>query len=130
VSCSDFARGPGRSDRTGTATSHWIAVGAAAELTPGQRKLAFIGGRSIVLFNIDGMVHAIENSCPHNGASLASGQLEGCVLRCPAHGLRFDVRTGCMPGGSGLHLTTIPVQTVDGNLLVSLESLSANSAGA
>ncbi|WOD20808.1 Rieske 2Fe-2S domain-containing protein [Paraburkholderia kirstenboschensis] len=107
-----------------------MAVGAAGELTPGQRKLVFIGGRSIVLFNIDGMVHAIENSCPHNGASLASGQLEGCVLRCPAHGLRFDVRTGCMPGGHGLHLTTIPVQTVDGNLLVSLESLSANSAGA
>jgi 3-phenylpropionate/trans-cinnamate dioxygenase ferredoxin subunit len=38
----------------------------------GGRKLAFVGGRSIVLFNIEGTVHAIENSCPHNGSSLAS----------------------------------------------------------
>lgn len=98
-----------------------IVVGMADELGPGQRRLAFIDGRSIVLFNIDGTIHAIDNSCPHNGASLASGQLEGCVLRCPAHGLRFDLRTGCAPAGGGLRLTTFPVRTVDGKLLISLE---------
>ena len=38
-----------------------------------------MNGRSIVLFNIEGTVHAIDNSCPHNGASLASGKLEGGV---------------------------------------------------
>ena len=45
---------------------------------------------AFVLFNIDGSVSAPDNSCPHNGASLASGQLEGRLLRCPAHGLRFE----------------------------------------
>ena len=102
-------------------SSDQIPVGAVDELAPGQRKLAFVDGRSIVLFNIDGTIHAIDNACPHNGASLASGQLEGCVLRCPAHGLRFDLRTGCMPGAGGLSLTTFPVRAVDGKLFVSLE---------
>ncbi|WP_423907146.1 Rieske (2Fe-2S) protein [Caballeronia sp.] len=34
----------------------------------------------------------MSSHCPHNGALLASGQLEGRVLRCPAHGMRFDSR--------------------------------------
>ncbi|MEX3936975.1 Rieske (2Fe-2S) protein [Paraburkholderia phymatum] len=107
--------------------SRQIAVSPADELAPGQRKLAFVDGRSIVLFNIGGAIHAIDNSCPHNGASLASGQLEGCVLRCPAHGLRFDLRTGCMPGTGGLSLTTFPVRTVDGQLVVSLDEPDATT---
>lgn len=102
-----------------------IVVGVAAELAPGQRKLAFVDGRSIVLFNIGGALHAIDNTCPHNGASLASGKLEGCVLRCPAHGLPFDVRTGCMPGAGGLSLTTFAVTTVDSKLVVSLDEREA-----
>jgi 3-phenylpropionate/trans-cinnamate dioxygenase ferredoxin subunit len=110
--------------------SRQIPVGTADDLAPGQRMLAFIDGRSIVLFNIDGTLHAIDNSCPHNGASLASGQLEGCVLRCPAHGLRFDVRTGCMPGPGGLSLSTFPVSVVDGKLLVSVENADATAAHA
>lgn len=101
--------------------SRLVPVGMAKELAPGQRKLAFVDGRSIVLFNIDGTIHAIDNSCPHSGASLASGELDGCLLRCPAHGLRFDLRTGCMPGSGGLSLTTCPVQVVDGELLVGVQ---------
>jgi 3-phenylpropionate/trans-cinnamate dioxygenase ferredoxin subunit len=101
--------------------SRQIVVGVAAELAPGERKLTFVEGRGIVLFNVDGSIHAIENSCPHNGASLASGKLDGCVLRCPAHGLRFDLRSGCMPGVDGLSLTTFPVAIVDSKLVVSLD---------
>jgi 3-phenylpropionate/trans-cinnamate dioxygenase ferredoxin subunit len=108
--------------------SRHTPIGTVDELAPGQRKLSFVDGRSIVLFNIDGTVLAIDNSCPHNGASLAGGQLEGCMLRCPAHGLRFDLRTGCMPGAGGLSLTTFPVHAVDGKLLVSLDEPAATSA--
>ncbi|TDY16931.1 3-phenylpropionate/trans-cinnamate dioxygenase ferredoxin subunit [Paraburkholderia sp. BL6665CI2N2] len=105
--------------------SRQIVVDVAGELVPGQRKLAFIDGRSIVLFNIDGTLHAIDNTCPHNGASLAGGQLEGCMLRCPAHGLRFDVRTGCIAGTGGLNVTTFPVEIVDSKVVVSLDEPEA-----
>jgi 3-phenylpropionate/trans-cinnamate dioxygenase ferredoxin subunit len=110
--------------------SRQIVVGVAGELAPGQRKLAFIDGRSIVLFNVEGTLHAIDNACPHNGASLAGGQLEGCVLRCPAHGLRFDVRTGCMPGPGGLSVTTFPVEIVDSKVVVSLDEPNATPSHA
>ena len=101
-------------------SSDQIPVGAVDELAPGQRKRAFVDGRSSVLFNVDGTIHAIDDSCPHNGASVASGQLEGCMLRCPAHGLRFDLRTGRMPGAGGLSLTTFPVRAIDGKLVVDI----------
>jgi len=77
-----------------------ITVARLDELSPGQRKLVFVDGQSVVLFNIGGTIHAIDNSCPHNGASLASGKLEGSVLQCPAHGLRFDLSKPCEPGSS------------------------------
>jgi 3-phenylpropionate/trans-cinnamate dioxygenase ferredoxin subunit len=110
--------------------SHDVSVGSVDELPPGGRKLAFAGGRCIVLFNIEHTVHAIENSCPHNGASLASGQLDGRILRCPAHGLRFDVTTGCMPGTGGLCLTKLPVRIEDGRLVLTIDDpAAANSTG-
>jgi 3-phenylpropionate/trans-cinnamate dioxygenase ferredoxin subunit len=105
--------------------SRQISVGSADELAPGQRKLVFVDGRSVVLFNIDGELCAVENSCPHNGASLAGGQIEGRLLRCPAHGLRFDVSTGCMPGKGGLSLATFPVQNVAGRLELTVDDTPA-----
>lgn len=95
-----------------------LTVARISELPPGQRKLVFIDGRSVALFNIEGKLHAVDNSCPHNGASLAGGRLDGTVLQCPAHGLRFDLASGCMPGaGGGLCLKTFPVH-VDGEDVV------------
>ncbi|MFM0596578.1 Rieske (2Fe-2S) protein [Paraburkholderia dilworthii] len=110
--------------------SREIPVGTVDELAPGQRKLAFVEGRCIVLFNIDGTLHAIDDACPHNGASLASGRLEGCVLRCPAHGLRFDLRSGCTPGTGGLGLTTYPVRAVGSKLVMSFDGPGATPSQA
>ncbi|MCC8394741.1 Rieske 2Fe-2S domain-containing protein [Paraburkholderia sp. MMS20-SJTR3] len=100
-------------------------VGVAGEIAVGERKLVFVDGRSIVLFNLDGTIYALDNACPHNGAALASGQLEGCLLRCPAHGLRFDVRSGAMAGAGGLSVTTFAVAIVDSKLVVSLDQPGA-----
>ncbi|WP_449182201.1 Rieske (2Fe-2S) protein [Trinickia sp. YCB016] len=102
--------------------SRRIPVASVEELAPGQRKLAFVEGRGIVLFNVGGAVCAIENACPHNGASLANGRLDGSMLQCPAHGLRFDVITGCMPAVEGLRLTTFPVSVAEGQWFVSLDT--------
>ena len=98
-----------------------IPVGSVADLPPGGRKLAFVDGRSVVLFNVEGALHAIDNSCPHNGSSLASGKLEGRILQCPAHGLRFDLATGRMPGPGGLCLAKLPVQVREGQLVLTIE---------
>ena len=101
----------------------WKQVAAASDLPPGSRKLVRTDGHSVLLFNVDGSVHAIADSCPHAGAWLGSGKLDGCFLRCPSHGLEFDLRTGCARTGQGLAVRAYPVQVEDDAVLVDLATL-------
>jgi nitrite reductase/ring-hydroxylating ferredoxin subunit len=85
-------------------------VAAVGEIEPGGRKLVHLGGRAVVVFNLDGEFFALGDRCPHKGGSLSQGKLTGLVessqpgeycysrrgeiLRCPWHSWEFDVRTG------------------------------------
>ncbi|NUQ34198.1 MAG: Rieske (2Fe-2S) protein [Planctomycetaceae bacterium] len=53
-----------------------------------------IDGRSVLLANVDGVIVAYENRCPHQGVPLSKGALEGGQLTCSAHRWCFDLRTG------------------------------------
>ena len=77
-----------------------VKVADRTELPPGGKKLVDIDGRAIAVFNVDGILYAIDDVCTHDGGPLAEGELTGCEIACPRHGARFDVRTGkalCMP---------------------------------
>jgi 3-phenylpropionate/trans-cinnamate dioxygenase ferredoxin component len=52
----------------------------------------------IAVFNVDGELLAIDDTCTHQDASLADGWVEGCAVECPLHAACFDLRTG-MPSG-------------------------------
>ena len=73
-------------------------VTALASLPPGSGQAFSIAGRRIAFFNVAGQVHAMDDMCPHAGAPLSDGRLNGCVIVCPWHGWGFDVTTGRMPG--------------------------------
>ena len=91
-------------------TSRRHVVCAADALPPGARTTVSVGGRSIVVFNVDGTLYGVRNVCPHQGAPMCEGTLggtmldsrpqeyvfglEGRVLRCPWHGWQFDLATG------------------------------------
>ena len=87
---------------------------------PGERAVVEVDGRSIALFNVEGTIYAIDDSCPHAGASLAGGKLDGLSVQCRAHGLRFDLRTGCMRYAEGFGVRTYPVTRGEGGLEISL----------
>ncbi|MEY4952450.1 MAG: hypothetical protein RL299_874 [Pseudomonadota bacterium] len=87
---------------------------------PGARALGFADGFQVLVFNIAGTLHAIENNCPHAGGSLAGGKLEGQLLRCPSHGLKVDVTCGAIAGGGELQLRTFPVRLEGACALVEL----------
>jgi 3-phenylpropionate/trans-cinnamate dioxygenase ferredoxin component len=61
----------------------------------------------IAVFNVDGELFAIDDTCTHQDASLADGWVEGCAVECPLHAACFDLRTG-MPSGPPAKL---PVRT-------------------
>lgn len=100
--------------------ARWTDVLGEHELAEGGRWFARRGGHEVALFRIQGTVHAIADSCPHAGASLVTGQLEGTTIKCRAHGLRFDVATGCPRVAGGFALRTYPVRVHDGRVEVDL----------
>jgi 3-phenylpropionate/trans-cinnamate dioxygenase ferredoxin component len=86
----------------------------------GSRSLLRIEGRNIALFNVEGVLYAIDDACPHAGASLLNGVLSGRTVQCRAHGLRFDLATGCMPGADNFGVKAYPIEMCDGRPLITL----------
>ncbi len=59
----------------------------------------------VALYQVDGVLSCVADVCPHAGATVSEGALDGSVVTCPAHGSRFDVATGERlrgPADSGL----------------------------
>jgi nitrite reductase/ring-hydroxylating ferredoxin subunit len=77
-------------------------------------------GHCIALFNVDGRYYALADSCPHQGASLGGGTLLGATVQCPAHGLRFDLASGCMVQSPAVKVATYPIHIEDGRVYLSL----------
>lgn len=89
---------------------------------PGKRILIEAEGKSLVLFNVDGSFHAIDDSCPHQGASLCGGKLEGEVIQCLAHGLRFNLTTGLLLNSTQLRVGRYPVEREGEGLAILIPS--------
>lgn len=65
-----------------------------AEVPPGKGKEVTLNGIKVGLFNVNGAIHAINDTCTHRGGPLSEGPLTGTEVACPWHGARFDVTTG------------------------------------
>lgn len=93
----------------------WIEVGARAEMLPGEFKVVWDGDTPIAVYNIDGALYAIEDTCTHDGGDLAGGDVIGFEVECPRHGARFDVRTGEVTRAPAYEpIASFPVREVDG----------------
>jgi len=99
----------------------YVRAATLDQLPPGKSRLVFAGGKPVALFNVEGQVYALDDACPHAGSSLGVGKFDGAIVQCRAHGLRFDVRTGQMPGRSGLRATSLPVRVSGNDVAVCLE---------
>jgi len=77
------------------ATMKFFEVPHIPELKPGETRCVELeDGRPVALFNVDGEIFALDNTCPHAGGPLGEGTLDGEIVTCPWHGWKFNVRTG------------------------------------
>ncbi|MEY9849073.1 bifunctional 3-phenylpropionate/cinnamic acid dioxygenase ferredoxin subunit [Streptacidiphilus sp. MAP5-3] len=97
-----------------------ITVCRIEELPPGEALRVTDGVPApIAVFNADGVLYAIDDTCTHQDASLADGWLEGCVVECPLHASAFDLRTGrpnCPPAKAAVRTHHVSVR--DGVVLL------------
>jgi nitrite reductase/ring-hydroxylating ferredoxin subunit len=87
-------------------------IGALADFPPGSQTIVTIGKLTLGIFNVDGVLYALPNICPHQFGPLCTGRIsgaihadaahhwesfwtqEGHILTCPWHGIEFDITTG------------------------------------
>jgi nitrite reductase/ring-hydroxylating ferredoxin subunit len=76
----------------------FVTVGREGDVPVGACRCVEVGGRRVALVNLDGTLHAVDDTCTHADASLSEGEVTSGELMCPIHFATFDVRTGACTG--------------------------------
>ena len=75
------------------AIKQYVMVARKGDLEPGTGKTVEVNGMPVALFNVNGVYHAIHNTCPHEDGPLGEGELSHNGLTEPAYAVeRFEVR--------------------------------------
>jgi nitrite reductase/ring-hydroxylating ferredoxin subunit len=91
----------------------WRYAGSLDDIWAGEMCAVSLGAVNVLVCNLDGMLVAYEDSCPHLASSLSEGDLSDGVLTCAAHEWEFDARTGLGVNPASACLHRYPVR-VDG----------------
>jgi phenylpropionate dioxygenase-like ring-hydroxylating dioxygenase large terminal subunit len=77
--------------------SEWLPAANATEIEPGRPKAIRLAGVDVVLWrDSSGEAHAWQDRCPHRGAKLSLGRVDGDVLVCGYHGWNYGVDGKCV----------------------------------
>lgn len=101
-------------DTVSERSSRDVVVCRVDELPVGSMKMVPVGKFGVGVYNVDGEFYGVTNYCPHEGAPICLGRVQGtteydpqattfrgyryvddgCILRCCWHQWEFDIRTG------------------------------------
>lgn len=89
----------------------FVTVAKVGAIPEGQGGTFAISGQLVAVFNVAGEYYAIDDLCPHMGASLGAGRLdEQCAVVCPWHAWRFNVRDGTWCDNPRLKIASYPTR--------------------
>jgi toluene monooxygenase system ferredoxin subunit len=96
-----------------------VRVCAVADLAQGEMEASFIDGWEVlVVRDKNGVLHAIEGTCPHEDFPLVHGDFDGLILTCANHYWRFDVSTGRGISPTSCRLVKYHVEVVGEDIFV------------
>jgi len=104
-------------------------IGRVGELAEGASKVVVVERQAIALFCYQGRFFAIDDVCPHMGASLAAGYLEDDVVSCPLHYWRFRITDGTWADNPRIKIGSYPVHVEGDELMLELPSPPASQPG-
>ena len=97
---------------------------AAAQnrVKPGHVTTIEVGKKKVCLANTADGLFAVNDKCPHNGASLGNGFCtpEGSVV-CPLHRYHFDLKTGRAKSGLGDFVQPYPIEVREDGVFIGFE---------
>jgi len=110
---------PSRHKGASHAMTHFVEVSRLERIAPGRATVVAGEHGAIALFNAEGRIFAVDDTCVRCGSSLAAGTLTGTQICCPGCDWRYDVETGCVNGIPALKIDTFAVRVVDSRVMVS-----------
>jgi nitrite reductase/ring-hydroxylating ferredoxin subunit len=100
-------------------------VTQASEVPPGAYLEFEVGGKEIIVANLEGRFFAFTAICSHMDGPLVQGALAGGVITCPWHFSEFRVADGAVVKGPATDpIAVYPVKVEDGRLLVDISGSS------
>ncbi len=101
-------------------TTEFQTVAQDGDIPDGQGRCFAIKGTMVGVFLEGGKYFAINDFCPHMGASLSDGHVEEGAVMCPWHAWRFRLSDGAWLDNSksGICTATYDVRVEDGNIQV------------
>ncbi|KAA1257656.1 Anthranilate 1,2-dioxygenase ferredoxin subunit [Rubripirellula obstinata] len=76
----------------------WTTVAESVAIDEGKaiEVVASVDGTQqvIAIFRLDGILHAIDGMCAHQGGPIAEGNVQSGCVTCPWHGWQYEVATG------------------------------------
>ena len=89
----------------------FVTVAKVGAIPEGEGASFQVGDRLVAVFNHQGTYKAIDDLCPHMGASLGAGHLDAeGVVTCPWHAWRFNVCDGKWTDNPRLSVETFEVR--------------------
>ncbi len=98
------------------------------EVPEGEGKTVKVGEKMIAVFCENGELHAIDDTCPHMGASLSGGYVEDGIVTCPWHAWRFCIKDGTWADNPKIKIGSYPLRVVDGEVQIQANPPSSEEA--
>jgi MocE subfamily Rieske [2Fe-2S] domain protein len=109
----------------------WHFAGEASNFEDEDVEQIWVGPLAIAIFRAKGEFYATQDLCTHEHAYLSDGVVIDCIVECPFHQGRFDVRTGEAKGAPVIDpLKTYPVKIVDDQIYVQVSASEAEGDAA
>ena len=84
-------------------------------------RVSFLMPPLAVFLTDDGTIHVLDDTCTHQNAMLSDGWVDGCIVECPLHMSRFDLRTGAVDAPPAeLPVRVHAAEIVNGDVWVTL----------
>ncbi len=94
----------------------WKTVARIDDLPAGGSCVIDFDGRAVALFREGDQVYAIDDRCPHAGASLCGGAVEAGVVTCPWHDWQFRLTDGAWVGNPRIRTAAYDVRVEGGEI--------------
>jgi nitrite reductase/ring-hydroxylating ferredoxin subunit len=100
------------------------ATAAAQQIAENAVQTVFVAGKKICIAHTAEGFFAVNDKCPHNGASLGNGYCtkENSIV-CPLHRYHFDLRTGRAKSGVGDVVATYPLEVREDGIYIGMKEL-------